>query len=137
MVLFGVFGVYIIPKWLIKVPGHFGILFGWFRELRKFCQIWSRRPPNYYQNASTNTRKIMESSWKNIIYVNLWHQKIRNFLNSGPTKHLFFLKVFCPPPPPKKTLVYTIVFEGHWPWYALENLWRPIILTTCKSISKS
>ena len=29
-------GVYIIPKWLIKVPGHFGILFGWFRELRQF-----------------------------------------------------------------------------------------------------
>ena len=38
MVCFGVFGFYIIPNWLIKVPGHFGILFGWFRELRKFCQ---------------------------------------------------------------------------------------------------
>ena len=26
-IIFGVFGVYIIPNWLIKVPGHFGILF--------------------------------------------------------------------------------------------------------------
>ena len=34
----GVFGYYIIPKWLIEVPGHFGILFRWFRELRKFSQ---------------------------------------------------------------------------------------------------
>ena len=25
--MFGVFGVYMIPNWLIKVPGHFGILF--------------------------------------------------------------------------------------------------------------
>ena len=38
MVFFGVFGVYIIPNWLIKVPGHFGILFRWFWELRKFGQ---------------------------------------------------------------------------------------------------
>ena len=27
IVFFGVFGVYIFPKWLKKVPGHFGILF--------------------------------------------------------------------------------------------------------------
>ena len=26
-VFYGIFGVYIIPKWLIKVPGHVGILF--------------------------------------------------------------------------------------------------------------
>ena len=33
--MFGVvFGVSIIPKWLIKVPG----LFRWFLELRTFCQ---------------------------------------------------------------------------------------------------
>jgi hypothetical protein len=28
IVFFGFSGVYIIPNWLIKVPGHFGILFG-------------------------------------------------------------------------------------------------------------
>ena len=38
VVFFGVFGVYIIPNWLIKVPGHFPILFGWFQELRFFSQ---------------------------------------------------------------------------------------------------
>ena len=36
IVFSGGFGVYIIPKWLIKVPGPFPILFKWFRELRKF-----------------------------------------------------------------------------------------------------
>ena len=63
-------GVCIIPKWLIKVPRPFPILVGWFRELRKsntfsntFSKIWTRGSPNYYQNAQTNTRTIMESSW--------------------------------------------------------------------------
>ena len=36
--IFGVYGVYIIPKRLIKVPGHIAILFRWFLELRKFGQ---------------------------------------------------------------------------------------------------
>ena len=66
-------------------------------NFENFVKIWPPTPPNYYQNASKNTRKIMESSWKNIIYVNLGHQKFRKFLNSGPTKHLFFLKVISPP----------------------------------------
>ena len=30
------YGVYIIPKWRTKVPGHIAILFKWLRELRKF-----------------------------------------------------------------------------------------------------
>ena len=75
-------------------------------NFENFVKIWTRRPPNYYQNASKNTRKIMESSWKSIIYVNLGHQKFRKFLNSGPTKHLFFLKVFSPPAPQKKIGIY-------------------------------
>ena len=33
-------------------------------------------------------------------------QKIRKILNPGPTKHLFFLKVFCPPAPQKKIGIY-------------------------------
>ena len=32
-VLIGVYGVLIIPKWLIKVPGHIAILFTRFFEL--------------------------------------------------------------------------------------------------------
>ena len=34
-VFYGIFGVYIFPKWLKKVPGHIPILFSWFWELRK------------------------------------------------------------------------------------------------------
>ena len=34
-VFYGIFGVYIFPKWLKKVPGHIPILFGWFWELPK------------------------------------------------------------------------------------------------------
>ena len=47
-----------------------------------FVKIWSRNPSNYYQNASTNTRKIMESSWKNIIFVNMGLTKFRKFSKS-------------------------------------------------------
>ena len=42
-----------------------------FLEFENFVKIWTRRPPNYHQNASKNTRKIMESSWKNII-LSIW-----------------------------------------------------------------
>ena len=33
--IFGFYGVLIIPKWLIEVPGHIPILFGIFLELPK------------------------------------------------------------------------------------------------------
>ena len=46
-----------IPKLLIKVPGPIAILVKGFLELRKFSLFWTRVPPKYYQNASTNTRK--------------------------------------------------------------------------------
>ena len=51
-------------------------------NFENFVKIWSRRPPDYHQNASTNTRKIMESSRKHIIFVNLGHQKFRKFSKS-------------------------------------------------------
>ena len=62
---------------LIKVPGHFGILFRWFRELGFFVKIWTRRPPNYYQNGSKHTRNIMESFYNNIIF-DIWVSKKLN-----------------------------------------------------------
>ena len=74
-----------------------------------FVKIWTRSPPDYYQNASNNTRKIMESSCTNIIYVNLGLTEFRKFLNSGPTKHLFFFKLCCPHP--QKQLVSPSVFK--------------------------
>ena len=78
---FGFFGVFIIPKWLIKVPGHFGILLDDSGNFENFVKIWSRRPPDYHQNALKNTREIMESSWKHIICVNMGHQKFHFFRN--------------------------------------------------------
>ena len=81
MVFWGVLGVYIIPKWLIKVPGHFGILFRWFRELRKFCQNLVPEPSGLLPTCLKKYKKMMESSWKNIIFVNLGHQNFRLFRN--------------------------------------------------------
>ena len=57
MVSFGVFGVLIIPKWLIKVPGPFAIFLDNSGNFENLVKIWTRGPPNYYQNASNNTRK--------------------------------------------------------------------------------
>ena len=34
-------------------------------------QVGSIGLPNYYQNAAKNTRNIPESSWGNIIFVNM------------------------------------------------------------------
>ena len=52
------------------------------------------------------------------------------------TPILFYMFFWNPPSTPKR-LVYFIIFEGHVPWYVLENLKRPLILTKCKIISKS
>ena len=84
-------------------------------NFENFVKIWPPTPPNYYQNASKNTRKIMESSWKHIIYVNLGHQKFRKFLNSGPTKHLFVFDISFGTLTPKKQMVYFAILEGHFP----------------------
>ena len=54
-VLIRFYGIYIILKWLIKVPGHIAILFRWFLELRFFCQNLDPWPffssPFYFKNA--------------------------------------------------------------------------------------
>ena len=85
----GFFGVYIIPKWLIKVPGHFGILFGWFRELRKFCQNLVPEPSGLSPKCFKKYKKNMGSSWKNIIFVNMGHQKFRKFSESVCPRYQF------------------------------------------------
>ena len=99
------------------------VILGYFLDdsgnFENFVKIWTRIPPNYYQNASKNTRKIMESSWKNIIYVNLGHLKNRKILNSGPTKHLFLLKKIGPPAPQKDKFVqaFSKMFSVVDSWY--------------------
>ena len=103
-------------------------------NFENFVKIWTRRPPNYYQNASKNTRKIMESSWKNIIYVNLGLTKFRKFLNSGPTRHLFFLKVFWPPP--QKKIGISERFQSFFDVAWMFGIWT-IIFWKYLNISKS
>ena len=58
IVFWGIYGVLIIPKWLIKVPGPIPILFGWFWELRFFCQNLdpqaSQLSPRYFNKYTKN-----------------------------------------------------------------------------------
>ena len=58
------FGVSIIPKWLIKIPGPIPILFGWFLELPTCTQHLNMFTPFLCRNASTNTKKMMETFFK-------------------------------------------------------------------------
>ena len=50
-VFYGLCVVYIIPKWLIKVPGPIPIFFDDFGNFENFVKIWARGPPNYYQTT--------------------------------------------------------------------------------------
>ena len=67
--IFCVYGVYIIPKWLIKVPGPVQYFLDDFGNFESLVKIWTRRSPNYYQHPLTKTRKFMESSLKLIIFI--------------------------------------------------------------------
>jgi hypothetical protein len=80
-------------------------------NFENFVKIWTRSPPNYYQNASKNTRKygiILEKYY----LCQSGAQKIRKILNPGPTKHLF-LFYFSFGTLLLNEMVYIIVFEGH------------------------
>ena len=51
MYFWGFYGVYIIPKWLIKVPDIFQSFLNDFCNFDNFVKIWTRRPPNYHQTT--------------------------------------------------------------------------------------
>ena len=71
------------------IPDRFQYFLDDSGNFENLVKIWSRNPPNYYQNASNNTRKIMESSWKNII-LSIWDTNIfENFQN------LYVLGTMC------------------------------------------
>ena len=56
-------------------------------NFENFVKIWPPTPPNYHQNTSKHTRKIMESSLKNIIfwYLSIWNFEIfRIFWKANP-----------------------------------------------------
>ena len=65
MFLNRIFGFLIIPKLLIKVPGHIAVLFKWFMELLFFRFLWTLTPsfslPLYfkkYKKIKNHLRKI-------------------------------------------------------------------------------
>ena len=75
--IFWGFGVLIIPKWLIEVPGHIPILFGWFRELRTFCQNRDPEPSPtmgemYLNNIFNCFIDFSASFWYNKIPISLF-----------------------------------------------------------------
>ena len=47
-------------------------------NFENFVKIWSRNPPNYYQNASKNTRKLWNHLGK-ILFLSIWDSQ--NFEN--------------------------------------------------------
>ena len=59
------------------IPDRFQDFLDDFGNFENLVKTWTHRPPNYYQNASTNTRKIIESFWKHISFVNLGFKTIR------------------------------------------------------------
>ena len=79
MVFWGFFGVYILPKWLIKVPGHIPILFGWLLELRKFCQNLDPGTSYLLPKCFQNTRNIWNHPGQ-ILFMSIWDSKqLENF----------------------------------------------------------
>ena len=84
-VLVGGYGVLIIPQWLIKVPGHIPILFGWFWELSNFSIFWTCSWPSlpvFLMKILENTRKNQGTSLENMDFGNLRPQFFRNFRKS-------------------------------------------------------
>ena len=80
MVFFGVFGVLIIPKWLIKVPSNIAILlndFGNFDFLSKYGHV----DLLIITIFSTNTRKIWNHPG-NILFLSIWDSKNRFFFEN-------------------------------------------------------
>ena len=71
-----------------------------FGNFENLVKIWTRRPPNYYQNASTNTKKCGDIL-EHIIFVNLGTNKFvfwffwRSYVPFVwvPYLELYFLKI--------------------------------------------
>ena len=130
------FGVLIIPKWLIKVPGHIPILFGWFWELPKFSIFWTRSGPYlpvFLMNLLQKIQeKIREHPWK------IWILDISTFGNSkispffGPINPPYFLYIIWRIL--LKNFVWLMGFSFFFCW---NNSKSSIILTKWKIISKS
>ena len=121
--IFVFFWIYIIPKWLIKVPGHIPILFGWFRELRKFCQNLVSEASGLSPKCFKKYKKKYGIILENIIFANMGYRFFRSCSRSVCPRYQFvrcFLFGFC-----LDFLVFfvSIYFENNftkmrnWKWY--------------------
>ena len=68
MVFFALFGVLIIPKWLIKVPGPIAIVNGPFWELPKISKFWTRSGPSPPVFITKTFQKIQEKIWAIFVF---------------------------------------------------------------------
>ena len=92
MVFLALFGVLIIPKWLIKVPGPIAIVIGWFWELPKFWPNVDPHPsylsPKYfkkYKKIWKHFRKILSFHiWT------FWKSRFLTFMDP-PNPWFYFL----------------------------------------------
>ena len=69
IIFYGIFGVLNIPKWLIKVPGHIPILFGWFLDLPKCSPNLDPCTSFVSPKCFKEYKKFMESSLHNIFHI--------------------------------------------------------------------
>ena len=82
------------------IPDRLGYFLDDFGNFENLVKIWTRRPPNYYQNASKITRTIMESSWT-ILFMSIWDTTKSNengemyILGTGFVRCVFFLFLAC------------------------------------------
>ena len=89
----------------------FWIILGTFKIVTFFGPIighfWARGPRIYGFSYTKIPQNILESLWEHHGKYYFDFLALQKFLNSGPTKHLFCLKVFLDPPsPPKKIGIY-------------------------------
>ena len=99
---FWFYGVDIIPKWLIKVPGHIPILYKLFMVLPKSWFFWTRSRPLHLLFITKTLQKIQEhmaTSLNNILLSYFNFLELRTFLKFGPTEPkniLIFVEEFPP-----------------------------------------
>ena len=135
---FEFFGVLIIQKWLIKVPGPIAILFRWLLELRFVFYFYG---PfhffSYYQHISKNTRRIMDTLQKILSFSYITFPKSPNYGHHRTPTHFDCCVFLMLGIPPTKQYSCPSGLNG-----ISQNTFGNILFSskfwqTCKSISKS
>ena len=116
-VLIGVYGVLIIPKWLIKVPGHIPILFGWILELPTFSLFTGPDSP-YLSCKYLKRYKKNQDHFRNILSFHIstfWNSNCLTFLDLSPP---IFLCIIFQEFPPNKIFLPSCLEE-----FFMEQFW--------------